>query len=115
MIRNWDKYKRMDKIQEKAIANDQVKTMFQQHYKEIYYLYKINPDVFNDTYLYLTRKYNPDSTYTFKEQFIGQFKNLSRSYILDDTDNKFIYVDSEILDYSDKLHQLKTNEIDQNN
>lgn len=74
---NWDKYKRMQCNIEKAMLNDSVAQLTSQHYQQLYKELVITPedrDIFNDTFLKLTYKFNPQKD--FKEQFRWFFKQL---------------------------------------
>ena len=50
-------------------------------------------DIFNDTYLKLTYKYNPDKD--FKEQFRWLFNQLKGAYFRDDKCNRFYTLEEE--------------------
>lgn len=71
MIYNWSKYRRKQYNLEKAEYNYLVNDLLTKHYMYLHsLLVKTESDesTFNDTYLKLTRVYNPD------KDFIDQFK-----------------------------------------
>ena len=79
------KYKRMQSNIEKAILNAAVTNLIAKHYNQLRKeLVKVpeDLDVFNDTYLKLTYKYNPDKD--FREQFKWLFRQLKGAYYRDD-------------------------------
>ncbi len=69
-MNNWDKYRRMQCNIDKAILNAAVTNLTTKYYKQLKDELVRTPedrDVFQDTYLKLTYKYNPDKD--FREQF----------------------------------------------
>ena len=83
-MNNWDQYKRMQCNIEKATQNETVSKLTNRHYKWLYKLLVHSPedqDIFNDTYLKLTYKYNPEKD--FVEQFKFIFSQLKGAYYRD--------------------------------
>ena len=80
-MNNWDKYRRMQCNVDKATLNDTVAILTMEHYKQLYNMLVKQPedrDIFNDTYLKLTYKYNPNKD--FIEQFKWIFNQLKGAY-----------------------------------
>ena len=89
-MNNWDKYKRMQCNIEKAIINEVVMNLTLKNYNQLQMELVKSPedwDIFNDTYLKLTYKYNPNKD--FKEQFKWLFNQLKGAYYRDDKANHF--------------------------
>lgn len=95
---NWSSYKRKGVNISKAIQNDQVSQLLTIHYKYLYTLLvksEQDRDTFNDTYLRLTYKYNPDRD--FIDQFKYYFKLLKGAFYRDDkVANYRLSIDSSI-------------------
>lgn len=69
-----------------------------QHYQQLYEALVSTPedeDVFNDTYLKITYKYNPEKD--FVEQFKWLFNQLKGAYYRDDRANHFYQLKDECL------------------
>ena len=89
-MNNWDKYKRMQCNIEKAIINEVIMNLTLKNYNQLQMELVKSPedwDIFNDTYLKLTYKYNPNKD--FKEQFKWLFNQLKGAYYRDDKCNHF--------------------------
>lgn len=99
---NWDKYKRMQCNIEKAMLNDSVAQLTSQHYQQLYKELVITPedrDIFNDTFLKLTYKFNPQKD--FKDQFRWFFKQLKGAYYRDSKCNIFCLLEDGLLNIPD--------------
>lgn len=97
-MNNWDKYKRISCNMQKATYNPETITLMGQHYQQLYNTLVSTPedeDVFNDTYLKITYKYNPDKD--FVEQFKWLFNQLKGAYYRDDKANHFYQLKEEML------------------
>lgn len=82
---NYDKYKRMQVILRKSEPNKEVTDLLQKNYQHLYRtLVKTEEDrdIFNDTYLKMTYKYNKDKS--FIDSFIKEFQILKGAYYRDD-------------------------------
>lgn len=93
---NWDKFKRMQCNLEKAMLNATVTNLLVKNYKQLYSELVKTPedgDIFNDAYLKLTYKYNPDKD--FKEQFKWLFNQLKGAYHRDDKCNRFYTLEED--------------------
>ena len=104
MMRNWDKYKRMQCNINKALINEAVTNLTIKNYSTLYKeLVKTEEDrdVFNDTYLKLTYKYNPDKD--FQDQFKWIFKQLKGAYYRDNRANHFYNLNEDRLIIPDIL------------
>ena len=102
MDSNWSSYRRKQVNISKAVFNDEVNTLLTRHYRYLYsLLVKSSRDqgTFNDTYLKLTYKYNPEKD--FIEQFKYYFKLLKGAYFRDNkvTNYQLVLVDN----YTDNL------------
>lgn len=83
-VNNWDSYRRKQVNIDKAVANDTVAQLMQQHYQHLYsrlVVSESDKDIFNDTYLKLT--YNYDSERDFIEQYCYYFNLLKGAYYRD--------------------------------
>lgn len=83
-----------------------------QHYQSLYDTLVITPedeDVFNDTYLKITYKYNPDKD--FVEQFKWLFNQLKGAYYRDDKCNRFYQLNEECLAIPDFIPDKVDNDI----
>ena len=83
---------------EKAIINQAVTNLILRYHKELYdeLVHKEeDKDIFNDTYLKLTYKYNPDKD--FKEQFKWFFNQLKGAYYRDSRANIHYRINEEVL------------------
>ena len=83
---------------EKAIINQAVTNLILRYHKELYdelVHQEEDKDIFNDTYLKLTYKYNPDKD--FKEQFKWFFKQLKGAYYRDSKANIHYRINEEVL------------------
>ena len=101
-MNNWDKYKRMQCNIQKASFNKEVNSLMEQHYQQLYQSLvnsKADEDVFNDTYLKITYKYNPDKD--FVEQYKWLFRQLKGAYYRDDRCNHFYQIDEDRLNIPD--------------
>ena len=97
-MNNWDKYKRMQCNMQKATYNPDTITLMGQHYQQLYNTLVSTPedeDIFNDTYLKITYKYNPEKD--FVEQFKWLFNQLKGAYYRDDKANHFYQLKEEML------------------
>ena len=96
---NWSSYKRKAVNISKAIQNDEVSQLLNIHYKYLYTLLvksEQDRDTFNDTYLRLTYKYNPEQD--FIEQFKYYFKLLKGAFYRDDkVANYNLSIDSAVV------------------
>ena len=104
MSNNWDKYKRMQCNLQKATYNKDTVTLMGQHYQQLYDALVHTPedeDVFNDTYLKITYKYNPDKD--FMEQFRWLFQQFKGAYYRDDRANHFYQLNEECLAIPDYI------------
>lgn len=72
---NGDYFRRELAIVEGAEYNGNVNELFEQHYQQIYKLFNIDKDVFQDTYLRLTISYNG---LDFVNEFTRMFYNTLR-------------------------------------
>ena len=84
-MNNWDKYKRMQINIDKALLNAAVTNLTMKHYDKLHkelVVKDCDQDIFHDTYLKLTYKYNPDKD--FREQFRWLFYQLKGAYFRDD-------------------------------
>ena len=101
-MNNWDKYKRMQCNIEKAIINEVVMNLTLKNYNQLQMELVKSPedwDIFNDTYLKLTYKYNPNKD--FKEQFKWLFNQLKRAYYRDDKANHFYTLEEDRISIPD--------------
>lgn len=81
---NWDKYRRMQCNIEKATVNESVASLTTKHYQQLQKVLVHSPEdqaIFNDTFLKLTYRYNPDRD--FVEQFKQIFSQLKGAYYRD--------------------------------
>lgn len=95
-MNNWDKYKRMQCNIEKAIINEVIMNLTLKNYNQLQMELVKSPedwDIFNDTYLKLTYKYNPNKD--FKEQFKWLFNQLKGAYYRDDKCNHFYTLEED--------------------
>lgn len=102
--KNWDKYRRKQNIFKKSNFNPEVSELLTSHYKYLYTkLVKSDQDrdTFNDTFLKMTNKYNPDKD--FIDQFVFWFRRLKGEYIRDDrvTNYHQISIEEKELDFPD--------------
>lgn len=101
-MNNWDKYKRMQCNIEKAIINEGVMNLTLKNYNQLQMELVKSPedwDIFNDTYLKLTYKYNPNKD--FKEQFKWLFNQLKGAYYRDDKANHFYTLEEDRISIPD--------------
>ena len=101
-MNNWDKYKRMQCNIEKAIFNEVVMNLTLKNYNQLQMELVKSPedwDIFNDTYLKLTYKYNPNKD--FKEQFKWLFNQLKGAYYRDDKCNHFYTLEEDRISIPD--------------
>ena len=120
MIYNWSKYRRKQINLEKSEYNYLVNEELTKHYRYLHSrLVKSDADeaTFNDSYLKLTRKYNPDQD--FIDQFIYFFNQLKGEYQRDDKCYNYAETKVEIYaDYCQVLsveNNLESSDINQNN
>ena len=107
-MNNWDKYKRMQCNIQKASFNMEVNRMMEQHYQQLHQALvtsKADEDIFNDTYLKITYKHNPDKD--FVEQFKWLFRQLKGAYYRDDRCNHFYQIDEDRLNIPDFIPDSK--------
>lgn len=110
-MNNWDKYKRMQCNMQKATYNPDTITLMGQHYQQLYNTLVSTPedeDVFNDTYLKITYKYNPDKD--FVEQFKWLFNQLKGAYYRDDRANHFYQIREDLMSIPDYLPDTEQEE-----
>ena len=101
-MNNWDKYRRMQCNIEKAIINEGVMNLTLKNYNQLQMELVKSPedwDIFNDTYLKLTYKYNPNKD--FKEQFKWLFNQLKGAYYRDDKANHFYTLEEDRISIPD--------------
>ena len=106
---NWDKYRRMQCNIDKAKYNDSVALLTSKHYQQLYKeLVKTteDKDVFNDTYLKLTYKYNPQKD--FIDQFRWYFNQLKGAYYRDSKCNIHYLLKDELLNFPDNTQEEVT-------
>lgn len=102
MIYNWSKYRRKQNNINKAEYNYLVNDLLNKHYRYLHsLLVKTESDesTFNDTYLKLTRLYNPKQD--FIEQFKFYFDQLSGQYMRDD--KCYNYAETKVEIYTDNI------------
>lgn len=110
-MNNWDKYKRMQCNMQKATYNPDTITLMGQHYQQLYNTLVNTPedeDVFNDTYLKITYKYNPEKD--FVEQFKWLFNQLKGAYYRDDRANHFYQIREDLISIPDYLPDTEQEE-----
>ena len=110
-MNNWDKYKRMQCNMQKATYNPETITLMGQHYQQLYNTLVTTPedeDVFNDTYLKITYKYNPEKD--FVEQFKWLFNQLKGAYYRDDRANHFYQIREDLISIPDYLPDTEQEE-----
>ena len=101
-MNNWDKYKRMQCNIEKAIINEVIMNLTLKNYNQLQMELVKSPedwDIFNDIYLKLTYKYNPNKD--FKEQFKWLFNQLKGAYYRDDKCNHFYTLEEDRISIPD--------------
>ena len=111
-MNNWDKYKRMQCNLQKATYNKDTVTLMGQHHQSLYDALVHTPedeDIFNDTYLKITYKYNPDKD--FIEQFKWLFQQLKGAYYRDDRANRFYQLNEECLAIPDYIPEKVDNDV----
>lgn len=102
MIYNWSKYRRKQNNLEKSEYNYMVNEAIAKHYRYLHSrLVKADDDeaTFNDAYLMLTRKYNPEQD--FIDQFIKAFNQLKGEYQRDD--KCYNYAETKVEYYTDYI------------
>ena len=102
MIYNWSKYRRKQNNINKAEYNYLVNDLISKHYKYLHSLLvktELDESTFNDTYLKLTRLYNPKQD--FIEQFKFYFDQLSGQYMRDD--KCYNYAETKVEIYTDNI------------
>ena len=103
MIYNWSKYRRKQNNLDKSEYNYMVNEAITKHYRYLHSrLVKVDDDdeaTFNDAYLMLTRKYNPEQD--FIDQFIKAFNQLKGEYQRDD--KCYNYAETKVETYSDDV------------
>lgn len=107
-MNNWDKYRRMQCNVDKATLNDTVAILTMEHYKQLYNMLVKQPedrDIFNDTYLKLTYKYNPNKD--FIEQFKWIFNQLKGAYYRDAKCNIYYQLEDERLNIPDCITDVE--------
>lgn len=110
-MNNWDKYKRMQCNMQKATYNPDTITLMGQHYQQLYNTLVSTPedeDIFNDTYLKITYKYNPDKD--FVEQFKWLFNQLKGAYYRDDRANHFYQIREDLISIPDNIPDTEQEE-----
>ena len=102
MIYNWSKYRRKQNNLEKAEYNYLVNDLLTKHYRYLHSLLvksESDESTFNDTYLKLTREYNPEQD--FIDQFIKAFNQLKGEYQRDD--KCYNYAETKVEIYTDNI------------
>ena len=102
MIYNWSKYRRKQNNLDKSEYNYMVNEAITKHYRYLHSrLVKVDDDeaTFNDAYLMLTRKYNPEQD--FIDQFIKAFNQLKGEYQRDD--KCYNYAETKVEYYTDYI------------
>lgn len=102
MIYNWSKYRRKQNNLDKSEYNYMVNEAITKHYRYLHSrLVKVDDDeaTFNDAYLMLTRKYNPEQD--FIDQFIKAFNQLKGEFQRDD--KCYNYAETKVETYSDDV------------
>lgn len=102
MIYNWSKYRRKQNNLDKSEYNYMVNEAINKHYRYLHSrLVKADDDeaTFNDAYLMLTRKYNPEQD--FIDQFIKAFNQLKGEFQRDD--KCYNYAETKVETYSDDV------------
>ena len=110
-MNNWDKYKRMQCNMQKATYNYTVINLMQKYYCQLHSMLVNTPqdeDVFNDTYLKMTYKYNPQKD--FIEQFKWLFAQLKGAYYRDDRANHFYQIREDLISIPDYLPDTEQEE-----
>ena len=110
-MNNWDKYKRMQCNMQKATYNYTVINLMQKYYCQLHSMLVNTPqdeDVFNDTYLKMTYKYNPSKD--FVEQFKWLFNQLKGAYYRDDRANHFYQIREDLISISDNIPDTEQEE-----
>ena len=106
MCEIYSKYKRKQTNIEKAVFNDEVNQLFNQHYRYLHsLLVKIeeDEDTFNDTFLKLTYNYNPDKD--FIDQFKYYFNLLKGAYNRADKVEKYHIANLSGVDVADFINE----------
>ena len=101
-MNNWDKYKRMQCNIEKAIINEVIMNLTLKNYNQLQMELVKSPedwDIFNDTYLKLTYKYDPNKD--FNEQFQWLFNQLKGAYLSDDKCNHIYSLEEDRISIPD--------------
>ena len=96
---------------QKATYNPDTITLMGQHYQQLYNTLVSTPedeDVFNDTYLKITYKYNPEKD--FVEQFKWLFNQLKGAYYRDDRANHFYQIREDLISIPDYLPDTEQEE-----
>ncbi len=121
MIYNWSKYRRKQNNLDKSEYNYMVNEAITKHYRYLHSrLVKADDDeaTFNDAYLMLTRKYNPEQD--FIDQFIKAFNQLKGEFQRDDkcynyAETKVEYYTDDIMPKEEKkeapIQQIKPNNL----
>ena len=107
-MNNWAKFKRMQCNISKAKYNPQVTKLMEQHYQQLYQALvasKADEDIFNDTFLKITYKHNPDKD--FVEQFKWLFQQLKGAYYRDDRCSHFYQLMEDRLSIPDFIPDSK--------
>lgn len=102
MIYNWSKYRRKQNNINKAEYNYLVNDLLNKHFRYLHSLLVKNESdesTFNDTYLKLTRLYNPKQD--FIEQFKFYFDQLSGQNMRDD--KCYNYAETKVEIYTDNI------------
>ena len=110
-MNNWDKYKRMQCNMQKATYNYTVINLMQKYYCQLHSMLVNTPqdeDIFNDTYLKMTYKYNPDKD--FVEQFKWLFNQLKGAYYRDDRANHFYQIREDLISIPHNLPDTEQEE-----
>ena len=108
---NWDKFRRTQCNINKAIPNEAVAFLTSKYYNRLQESLVKTPedrDVFNDTFLKLTYKYNPNKD--FVEQFKWIFNQLKGAYYRDAKCNIHYQLDEERLDIPDFVEDTTTSQ-----
>ena len=96
---------------DKARHNPAVSKLLNKHYKQLHSMLvksEADEDVFNDTYLKITYKYNPEKD--FVEQFKWLFNQLKGAYYRDDRANHFYQIREDLISIPDYIPDTEQEE-----
>lgn len=89
-MKNRDKYKRQQAIINSATENQLVNQLIEQNYTDLHSLLvksEADIEIFQDTYLNITRTYNP--SVNFMKEFCRQFRNIKLEYMEKDKEYNY--------------------------